>query len=182
MKSKKLVISSFFAGLYDLYSEEIERMSLKEGQENPKHFQAELKERRAKSATYLGIMDTNPEFAAPIFYGIFNFGKGAHATMPGLLNTEGPSFPKPGTFLKHITLESGAKALLSKVPKAGYDNFVSIVIGLEYMRMNEGNLFATAEDTPEILNHGPDSDDEDGDFELPDLGLDGQFDQADQSQ
>jgi hypothetical protein len=181
-KSKKLVLSSFFADLYDLYVEEIQRMMLKQGQENLKHFQTELQIRRTESATYLSLMDTNPEFAVPIFYGIFNFGKGAHDIMPALLKTEGPSFPKPGTFLKHITLESSGKALLSKVPKAGYDNFVSIAIGLEYMRMNEGNLFATAEDTPNMPNHGPDSDGGDDDGEPGDLDLNGQLDQADQTQ
>ncbi|MDD5377486.1 MAG: hypothetical protein PHH16_05245 [Candidatus Gracilibacteria bacterium] len=170
-----LKVSPFFAHLYDLYLEQLQLLSRdSQGEESSKVRQQSLSKHREEASEYLSIMKTDPEFAAPLFYDLFDFQIGTmNKDVIEIVGSKKSGLPKFSRIINELAFKGNIRPQLFDMVLGidGGDKFLVTVIGLEYLRFIDW----TPESMEVPILEPDDPDDEEGWLrnEAPEiLGLD----------
>lgn len=144
-------MSRYFAELNENYHAELE--DLRHDSEGRDVLQARLKDKRKVFRDLVPMIAFSPEMVAPAFHGAFGFDAGSKTALSELLSREPGEFLSWAELAACVRLSDWALPLvdLALADEQGED-FLSTVVGLEYLRSVQAQSGAAAPVTHEFAD------------------------------
>lgn len=124
-------LSPYFHDLHDSYQAEIDDLATDSAGDDV--LQRRLKDKRSAFAAIVGHLDTDPLLLAPAFHGAFSFPEHLVEPIEDLLTRAPGDFRPWAEIAGQVHVERWARSMVALVlEQEGGDDFLSMVVGLEY--------------------------------------------------